>query len=138
MRERLYRFMQGRYGNDQLNRFLMVIMMICLVLSFLAGNVFYLLGVLLLAYVYYRMFSRNIYRRSSENQAYLRLRDRVLNGFRRRRGHSDNQQTGQNSKDMNHRIFTCPTCRQKIRVPKGKGKIAIHCPKCNNEFVKRT
>ena len=57
MRERFNRFMQGRYGNDQLNRFLMIVMMICLALSFLAGNVFYIIGLFLLVYVYIRMFS---------------------------------------------------------------------------------
>lgn len=130
--------MQGRYGNDQLNRFIMVIMMICLVLSFFAGNVFYIIGVLLLLYLYYRMFSRNIYRRSAENQVYLRLRDRVLGVFRSKKGFPYGNHTNPSNRDNSHRIYSCPSCRQKIRVPKGKGRIAIRCPKCGNEFIKRT
>lgn len=138
MRERFYRFMRGRYGTDQLNRFLMVVMMICLALSFFAGNIFYMVGLLLLVYVYFRMFSRNIYKRSAENQAYLRLRDRVIGFFRGGKGFGYGANTSRTFKDKTHRIYHCPTCKQKIRVPKGKGRIAIRCPKCGNEFVKRT
>jgi predicted RNA-binding Zn-ribbon protein involved in translation (DUF1610 family) len=138
MRERLYRFMQGRYGNDQFNKFLMVVMMICLVLSFFVGNAFYMVGLLLLIYVYFRMFSRNIYKRSAENQAYLRLRDRVTGFFRGKKSYGYGANTNRTFKDKTHRIFICSACKQKIRVPKGKGRIAIRCPKCGNEFVKRT
>jgi DNA-directed RNA polymerase subunit RPC12/RpoP len=122
--------MQGRYGNDQLNKFLMVVMFLFLLLSFLAGNVFYMIGLGLLLYIYYRMFSRNIYKRAAENQAYLKVRNRVTGFFKAKFSFLNGDKT--------HRVFICPNCKQKIRIPKGKGKIAIRCPKCSNEFVKRT
>ncbi len=130
MRERFYKLMRGRYGSDQFNKFLLIIMMICLVLSFIAGEVFYLVGLILMLYVYYRMFSRNIYKRSTENQAYLRMQDKVAGFFRGK--------TNMNFGNKTHHIYLCPTCKQKIRVPKGKGRIAIRCPKCGNEFIKKT
>ena len=128
MRERFNRFMQGRYGNDQLNRFLMIVMMICLALSFLAGNVFYIIGLFLLVYVYIRMFSRNIYKRAAENGTYLKLQDKIRYFFMGRKHMMFQRKT--------HHIYTCPSCKQKIRIPKGKGKIAVRCPKCGTEFIK--
>ena len=150
MRERLQRFFQGRYGTDELNRFLMYVMAACLVLSFIAGSAFYIIGIIVMFTVYFRMFSKNRYRRAAENQIYLRYRDRVRNFFRSRfhRGGkifpgnhtSQGSKTSQGNRayDSTHRIYPCPSCKQKIRVPKGKGKIAIYCPKCGREFVKRT
>ncbi len=72
MKEKLYRFMQGRYGSDQLNRFLMILVVLCFVLSLFGARVFYILGIALLAYAYFRMFSKNRYKRSAENSVYLR------------------------------------------------------------------
>ena len=66
----------------------------------------------------FRCLSRNTYKRYQENRRYLALRSRT--------------------KDKNHRYFRCPKCRQQIRVPKGKGKIAITCPKCKEKFIKKT
>ena len=72
MREKLQRFMWGRYGNDQLNRFLMILVLVLLVLSMIFRGPFYFLALAALIYSYFRMFSRNISKRSAENQWYLR------------------------------------------------------------------
>ena len=130
MREKFYRFMQGRYGNDAFNQFLVVLILACLALSFLFGNVFYVLGLVGLFYMYFRMFSKNIYKRSGENQAYLGIYNKVKYGFQKRFQFLKQSKT--------HHIYKCPSCSQKIRVPKGKGKISIRCPKCGNEFVKKS
>lgn len=130
MREKLYRFMQGRYGSDQLNRFLMILVIICFVLSLFGARLFYLIGIALLIYAYFRMFSKNRYKRSAENSAYLRLEYK----FR--------QKAAVLKRDMNqrktHHIYKCPSCRQKIRIPRGKGKIEIRCPKCGQTFIKKS
>ena len=41
-------------------------------------------------------------------------------------------------KDRQHRYFDCPKCHQMVRVPRGKGKISITCPRCREKFVKKT
>lgn len=130
MREKFYRFMQGRYGNDALNQFLVIVILVCLALSFMFGNVFYGLGLIGLFYMYFRMFSKNIYKRSAENQAYLRVYDKVRFGLQKRFQFLKQSKT--------HHVYKCPTCQQKIRVPRGKGRISIRCPKCGNEFVKKS
>ena len=116
------RFMQGRYGTDKLNIFLLrtafVLMLIDLFLPVgLLKLIFWILPMALMALSILRSFSRNIYRRYEENRKYLQLMDMV--------------------KDRHHRYFNCPKCHQRVRVPRGKGKIAITCPKCREKFVKK-
>ena len=81
MREKLSRFMQGRYGNDRFNQVLMITALVCMVLSFLGLNIFYTIALILMVYAYFRMFSRKIYQRAAENQKYLqqemKLRNRI-------------------------------------------------------------
>lgn len=130
-RDRMIRFMQGRYGVDQFSKFLMYLALILLILTlFWHNNVVYYIAVIALVYSYYRILSRNISRRNAENQKYLKLRYKVtgrFNLFKSRLGDS-----------KTHRIFKCPNCSQKIRVPKGKGRISIKCPRCRIEFIKKT
>ncbi len=130
MRERLQRFMWGRYGTDRLNQVLMIFAFICLLISFFGGGVFYLFATVLLGYSYFRMFSRNVSRRSLENQKYLQAEMKVRGFFTRKK-----KELAQR-KDF--RIYKCPGCGQKIRVPRGRGRIAISCRKCGNEFIKKT
>lgn len=122
--------MQGRYGNDQLNRFLMFLAIGLLVLSLFCGNLFYLLAVAVMIYAYFRMFSRQTYKRSEENQKYLQLEWKFKNFFKKKKNEFSQLKT--------HHIYKCPNCKQKIRVPRGKGKIAIRCRKCGTEFVKKS
>ena len=119
----LHRFMYGRYGHDKLNR---VILTTGLVMSLLTlfNPVWWLDLVLtlgaygLLFWSLFRCFSRNHYKRYQENRKYLLTLDRL--------------------KDKNNRYFDCPKCHQTVRVPRGKGKIAITCPKCREKFIKKT
>ena len=117
------RFMEGRYGNDRLN---MAILIAGVVLS-LASGILWILPVklalmlaayLLVGWAIFRAFSRNTYKRYRENRKFLMFIDRF--------------------KDREHRYFDCPRCRQPVRVPRHKGKIAITCPKCREKFIKKT
>ena len=130
MREKLYRFMIGRYGNDNLNRFLTAISIVCLVLSFFGPRIFYLLAIAILVYVYFRMFSRNIYKRTMENNLYMRYEYKIKQYFATLKRDMNQRKT--------HHIYRCPSCRQKIRIPKGKGRIEIRCPKCSQTFIKKS
>ena len=131
MREKFQRFMMGRYGNDKMNQVLSIISLVCVLIGAVIGvDILYTLGMVLLAYVYFRMFSRNIPKRYAENQAFLSYYYRVTGWF------SGKKHAMERNKD--YRIFACPQCKQKLRVPKGKGKIQIRCSKCSNEFIKRS
>ena len=130
MRDWFRRLMMGRYGVDQLT---WVLLVLALVLS-LCGSIFQLGFLRLLCWVvlffcYFRFFSRNIYARQMENQKLMRLWYRLKNK-------TANRPTAQERK--NYRVFVCPTCKQKLRVPRGKGKISITCPKCATSFIKKT
>ena len=130
MKEKLYRFMMGRYGNDQFNRFLMILAMICFILSLFRVPGVYLIGLLCLIYAYFRMLSRNTYKRSLENNKYLQYEYKVKRGFAGVKRNMQQRKT--------HHIYKCPSCRQKIRIPRGKGKIEIRCPKCGQTFMKKS
>ena len=130
-RDRLARFMQGRYGMDEFGRFLNILTFVLIILSFFFR--FLLLpSVLLIVYEYFRILSRNYAKRSEENTWFCTY---IL---RRRTGGNYYQKKSRTRTDSEHRIFKCPNCTQKIRVPKGKGRICIRCPKCRIEFVKKT
>lgn len=131
MREKLQRFMTGRYGGDQLGKALTVVSLILLLVSlFFKGGILYLLGIALMIYTYYRMLSRNISKRYEENQKFVTMRYRAVVKWDKKKKQWAQRKT--------HRFFKCPQCKQKVRVPKGRGKICITCPKCRNEFTKRS
>ena len=130
MREKFYRFMQGRYGNDRFNQFLMIVALVCMVLSIFGPDVFYMIALLFMIYAYYRMFSRKIYQRSGENQWFLQKEMKVKSWF--------NGQKKAFAQRKTHHIYKCPGCRQKIRVPRGRGKIEIRCQKCGTKFIRNS
>lgn len=131
-KEKVARFMQGRYGIDAFSKFILVAAVVCMVIAMLfRARIFDVLGWALLVYSYFRLLSRDYAKRSAENQKYLQLVYKLKEGFR----------SGQRMKistDREHKVFKCPSCGQKTRVPRGKGKIEIDCPRCHNKFVKRT
>ncbi len=126
----MMRFMQGRYGNDRLGQVMLILAMVCLVLSLFRIPFISTLGLVILLLTYYRMFSRQIGKRAAENQKYLRLEWKLRAKWQRRK-----QALAQNK---THRVYKCPSCRQKIRVPRNRGRIAITCRKCGTEFIKKT
>lgn len=134
MRNWLQRVMTGRYGVDEYSRFLNTSALITLVLSILFKGVlsmiFWLMAIVSLIFSYFRMFSRNTYRRRAENNAYLTLRYNLTRKF------SGLKQRMQQKKY--YRFYKCPKCGITTRVPKGKGKIRITCPKCGESFVRKS
>lgn len=130
MRQRLMRFMQGRYGADDLSRVLFWVILFILVLSLFTTNILWWIGLLLIVYTYFRMFSKNIPARYAENQKFLQFKEKIMVFFRRR-----TKNMGQLKK---YHIYKCPNCKQKIRIPRGKGRIEITCPKCKRVFIKRS
>jgi DNA-directed RNA polymerase subunit RPC12/RpoP len=133
-REKLTKFMYGRYGVDQLTKFMLASTFVLCILSIFAGEKFRslisTLILLLIILAYFRMFSRNIYKRAAENEKYLKL-----TGTFRRKINTEKQIAGQRKY---YRFYSCPGCGQRIRVPKGRGRIQIRCPKCNEKFIKKS
>ena len=131
MREKFRRFMQGRYGADQLSRFLTAVCLILVILNiFIHSSILVCLVLAILAYCYYRMFSRDYNRRYAENQKFLTWQNKLKYKWNTWKRDMADRKT--------HHIYKCPSCGQKIRVPKGKGKIIVTCPKCRTEFRKRS
>ena len=131
MKERMQRFMAGRYGNDQLNQFIFIVAIISMVLEIITRqSLFYTLTLVLLILAYVRVFARNINKRYEENMKFLQKKDAILNKFRKQKYYA--------AQRRNFHIYTCPQCKQKIRIPKGKGKISITCPKCRTSFIKKS
>lgn len=130
-KDKMGRFMYGRYGMDQLSRNLSLICLVLLIVTmFVRNNVIYMIALVGIVYTYFRVFSRNISRRSEENEKYLKFHYKVVGKLNKIKFRITDSKT--------HRIFRCPSCSQKIRVPRGKGKISIKCPKCRIEFIKKT
>lgn len=131
MREKLRRFMTGRYGVDQLSRLYLVLTLVLLVLSMITKlPIFYGLAIILLIYMYYRMFSKNTTKMYAQNQKYLNMRYQIVVKWNNAQKHF--------AQRKEYRFYRCPKCHQKVRVPRGKGKICITCPKCRNEFIKKS
>ena len=131
LREKFMRFMQGRNGFDQLSQFLNMVVLVIFVLSlFIKWPPIYYLGLGLLVYMYFRVFSRNISKRYAENQKFCNMRYDASIKW--------NKMKKQWEQRKIYRFFRCPMCKQKVRVPKGRGKICITCPKCREEFVRRS
>lgn len=134
MKEKLIRFMQGRYGIDQLSKFLLITGLAVVLLSAFFGEtavsmLLYIFGWGVVIYCYFRIFSRNVQKRYAENQAYLMKTYKIRNWFQ-------NQKNIWQQRKVYH-IYTCPSCKQKIRIPKGKGFIADTLSMLVNIFAPR-
>ena len=134
MKERIMRFMQGRYGSDTFSQFLLIVGLVSILLSsFLPdvfGVVFYIIGWAAMIYCYFRLFSRNIQKRYAENQKFLAKTYNIRCFFKK--------QKNQLAQRRIYHIYKCPGCKQKIRIPRGKGRIEIRYPKCGTTFIKKS
>ncbi len=140
MRERFNNFMRGRYGVDDLSKCLLILSVVSMVLNMLTRlRIFNVMAIVLIVLIYLRMLSRDYAARSAENRKYLEVKDRIKNG--EAAGMFADVFAGQKKKMQDRRvnhIYRCPSCSQKIRVPRGKGKIIVTCPKCKTEFTRKS
>ncbi len=128
--------MQGRYGTDQLNNAILVLSLIlCFVLLFTTGVVDAVIAALQFITVliwFMRSFSRNVYRRQSENLWYIQKRNSVKNWFK------GIPAFFKRIADRKHKYFKCPNCKSRLRVPRGRGSITVTCPRCYIKFDKKS
>ena len=131
IRNFLRKFMLGRYGPDHLS---IAMVVLSLILSLLHG-IFRFAPIMYVSYLFlalalFRMLSRNLTRRRAENDKFIRywwpIRTKVKRAFQNIRH------------GKTHRYLKCPGCSNTLRVPKGKGKLQITCPKCGERFIKKT
>lgn len=133
MCNRFMRFMYGRYGADEMSRFLAIFAVILSVVGlFLSGwisLVWRLVTFLLIIIVLFRTFSKNINKRVMENHKFLAKTAGIRGYFRfLKTRYKDRKQ---------YKYIKCPKCKKYSRVPKGKGKIKITCRVCKNQFQKK-
>ncbi|AEF83960.1 Zn-finger domain protein [Treponema primitia ZAS-2] len=130
-RAKLERFMRGRYGQDELNRVLSAAALaFCFVSIITRHLVPSSLSMILVIICIFRSFSRNTGARIREANYYFSLKSKGIRFFG---GVADKVR-----QRLTHRIFTCPSCGQRCRVPKGKGRIRITCKRCGAKFIKKT
>lgn len=131
LKEKFMRFMYGRYGVDTLGKYSLGAGLATMLLSIVFDSyTLSLLSWFFIILTYFRMFSRNLYKRSSENQTFLNKTYKLRTWFGKQKNMLAQRKT--------HHIYRCPGCKQKIRVPRGKGRIEIRCPKCHTTFIKNS
>ena len=131
LKYKLARFMTGRYGMDQFGRFLAGVTFVMLVLGFFSKKAIFTYIVLaLIGYMYFRILSKDTAKRYAENQKFLALYSKAALQVGKTKHRLIDMKT--------HHIYKCPSCGQKIRIPRGKGKIEISCPKCAAKFIKNS
>ena len=131
MRDKFIRFMMGRYGIDEFSRFMICAAVVFSILNLFIGHgIFYIIAVALMIYSFYRIFSKDHVKRSTENARYKYYMEKFTRWF-------DKEKSVMKQRKTQH-IYTCGVCKQKIRIPKGKGKIEITCPKCGYKFIRRS
>lgn len=136
MREKFIRFMQGRHGVDDFAKFTMGVAFVSIILAVFTRKGSFIsalldtIGLLAIIYTYYRILSKDLAKRYQENQKYLDKTNKLRMRFRKEKSMMEQRKT--------HHIYKCPGCGQKIRIPRGKGRIEIDCPKCHTKFVKKS
>lgn len=127
----LKKFMVGRYGGDQLSMILLIFSVLFTLIAGLTNlPLLTFIGYVPLGICIFRMLSRNISKRSMENYKFAMFISPAYSWFKK----TQNRALGAKT----HRYFKCPNCKAELRLPKGKGKIIVTCPKCKTEFTKKT
>lgn len=124
------KFMTGRYGTDQLSLALLGLGILFYLITLPIHLPIKWLGIIPIILCYMRTLSKNIYKRQQENFKFIRFYTPILKRYNRLVTRFKERKT--------HCYYKCPKCHQTLRVPKGKGNIAITCPKCKHVFHKRT
>ena len=129
------RMFMGRNGLDQLNKTVLFFGLICWVASMFAPlhgiqQIFYFAFVLLAGVFIYRALSRNIPQRQKENKWFLRKTGRIRSVRESRQAKAEQRRQ--------YKVFRCPSCNMKLRVPRGKGRIRVTCRQCGATFEKES
>lgn len=120
--------MSGRYGTDQLTMGLLIAgMVLTFIGDSISSSILILLTYVIFGACLFRIMSRNIAARQKENKLFLKYWSPVKTSLK--------QQYNKLTRMRTYKYLKCPNCKQKMRVPKGRGKIAVTCQKCNTKFI---
>ena len=129
-------FMYGRNGMDQLSQFMLYLSLFLMIVSVIllsafrrssiASTILDYAAIVILIFSYFRAFSHKVEKRRKENLKYLNAIHPISNWFRLRRQRFEMRE--------NYKLFLCPKCKTTLRVPKGKGRINLTCPRCHTKF----
>lgn len=134
-KEKLAAFFYGRYGVDQLYRFLLGVWLVLaitgIVLGFFEGTavasmIVSILTTLLIVYMFFRVLSKNIVARRVENNKYMAIRNKVVGWFKLQLRRFKERKT--------HSFKKCPHCKKTVRLRKIKGEHTVLCPLCKGTF----
>ena len=118
----------GRNGPDHFSFGLTILAFILSLIR--VWEYMYIISLVIMAYAVFRMFSRNIEQRRKENYAFLRVVNKPKTWYYKTKVRRRQRKL--------YKVFKCPNCFQKLRVPKGKGKVMIRCTSCGHKFTKTT
>lgn len=126
-KNKLIRFMYGRYGTDTLYLVLIVLCAILLFINFFVHSILLMfLETALLLFASFRTFSRNIYQRQRENAICVKILHKIKNAFRL---------FGNRIRECRTHIYRkCPSCKAQLRLSRKNGKHTVRCPRCQNTF----
>lgn len=126
------KFMQGRYGLDEFSKTIIIVAVILALLGSITDlTVINLLANGLMIYFIYRTLSKNIHKRFLENEY---VNQKILKPLKKQ----FSKYKGKLKSSKKFKYFKCPNCKQELRVPRGKGKLTITCPKCSRKFDKKS
>ena len=129
--EWLKRFMTGRNGIDQLSIALLVVSMLFSVLSLiLQSHILDSIYIAAIIFFFFRVLSKNIAKRYQENKKFLEYWNPIKNKVNSKKNRLKNSRY--------YRYYNCTDCNQTLRIPKGKGKVVITCPKCSTKISKKS
>lgn len=128
---KMQQFMAGRYGNDRFTVFLSIVGLIFAFLgNFKPLRFLYFIGLAIIAYGLFRAMSKNYEARRKELDCFLRVSDKPMKELKLLGNKLRDRKT--------HKYFKCKSCKTVLRVPKGRGKIEVTCPKCREKTIKNT
>ncbi len=131
MAMKLQQFMAGRYGSDRFSLFLSVTGVIFAFLgNFKTLRALYFVGLAIIIYGLFRSLSKNYEARRKELNWYLRMSEKPRAEIRLLGNKIRDRKT--------HKYFKCKSCKTVLRVPKGRGKIEVTCPKCRMKAIKKS
>jgi len=131
VRVKMEQWMSGRYGFDELSRFISFVALVVMIAScFEPLHFLYIPAFVLWGYALFRCYSRNLARRQAERTWYINIHRSIHRWIGMKKQAWKERKT--------HRYFRCSGCKATLRVPKGKGTIRIHCPHCGLEIIKKT